>query len=125
MIRVFLNFDTSNWDEKIIQLEAGYNSPIHSTTGFIPSFLSYGTHPGTTPIETLASPYPAASDSLKNIQRSMIVPRDSIKSKNKTVAKYANTKRTPKEFTAGDKVWLSTKNLSLEDGSGNRKLHPK
>lgn len=76
-------------------------------------------------METLASPYPTASDFLKNIQRSMIVPRDSIKSKNKTVAKYANTKRTPKEFTAGDKVWLSTKNFSLEDGSGNRKLHPK
>lgn len=125
MICAFVNFDTSDWDKKIIQFEAGYNSPIHSTTGFIPSFLRYGTHPGTTPIETLASPYPAASDFVKNIQRSMIVPRDSIKSKSKTVAKYANTKRTPKEFTAEGKVWLSIKNLSLEDGSGNRKLHPK
>ena len=31
----------------------------------------------------------------------------------------------PHNFQVNDKVWLSTENLSLEDGSGTRKLHPK
>ena len=43
----------------------------------------------------------------------------------RTSAAYAQNRRTPKTFKVGDQVWLPTKNLSLQDESGNRKLHPK
>ena len=41
------------------------------------------------------------------------------------MAEYANKSRIPHKFQVDDLVWLSTKNLSIEDGSGIRKLHPK
>ena len=41
------------------------------------------------------------------------------------MAEYANKSRLPHNFAVNDKVWLSTKNLSIEEGSGSRKLHPK
>lgn len=44
---------------------------------------------------------------------------------NESMISQANKKRLPSPFKVNDKVMLSTKNLSLEDGSGMRKLHPK
>ena len=41
------------------------------------------------------------------------------------MATYANKFRKQHDFKVNDKVLLSTKNLSLEDGSGSRKLNPK
>lgn len=66
VIRDIVNFDESNWDENISDFEVAYNSAIHTTTGFAPFFPNSGTHPRTTPIETLASSNPAASDFFKN-----------------------------------------------------------
>ena len=41
------------------------------------------------------------------------------------MAEYANNSRSQHSFSVNNDVWLSTKNLSIEDGSGMRKLHPK
>ena len=45
--------------------------------------------------------------------------------KNEKTAAYANKFRKNHNFEVGDSVWLSTKNQSLEDGNGSRKLDPK
>ena len=54
-----------------------------------------------------------------------MVAQAEIRRTNETTAKYVNRKRSPKIYSVGDLVWLSTRNLSLEDGSGSRKLHKK
>ena len=41
------------------------------------------------------------------------------------MVKYSNKSRIQQKFNISDKVWLSTKHLSLEDASGSRKLDPK
>lgn len=125
MIRAFVNFGKSKWYENIVDFEVDYNSVIQSGTGLTPFFVNYGIYPRAISAETLASPYHVASDFLQNIQQSMIVARDSINSRNKPIAKYANNERTAKEFAVRDKVWLSTRKLSIEDDSRNRKLHSK
>ena len=125
MIRAFANYDKSNWDENLVDFEVAYNSSVHSTTMFTPFFLNYGIHPRTIPLQTLSSDNPSATSFLTAIQKSVKYAQENIRKSNESAAKYANRRRIPHKFAVGDLVWLSTKNLSLEDGSGNRKLHPK
>lgn len=55
----------------------------------------------------------------------MTVAPHNIEKRNEAVAKYGDKKRTPKKFALKDKVWLSTKKLSLEEGFVNRKFLPR
>ncbi len=48
-----------------------------------------------------------------------------IVKQNTNMAEYANKSRIPHSFKIDNYVWLSTRNLSLEDGSGMRKLNSK
>ena len=41
------------------------------------------------------------------------------------MVEYANNSRTPHSFNVDDDIWLSIKNISLEDGNVIRKLNPK
>ena len=125
MTRAFANFDKKNWDENIIGFEVAYNYAVHSTTLFSPFYLNYGIHPRTIPVQTLSSDNPAVASFLSNIQKSVKFAQENIMRSNDAAARYAIKRRLPHKFTVGSRVWLSTKHLSLEDGSGNRKLHPK
>ena len=125
MIRAFANYDKSNWDENIIHFEVAYNSSVHTSTTFTPYFLNYGQHIRTMPIDTLETPNPSATQMIQSQQEITEKAIENIRKSNEAMATYANRKRTPMTFQKDDQVLLSTKNLSLEDGSGNRKLHPK
>ena len=104
---------------------------LHTTLLFIAqlsvphSFLNYGIHPRTIPLQVLSSNNPSVTAFLENIQESTKFAQENIQKQNIRMAEYANKSRLPHNFAVNDKVWLSTKNLSIEDGSGSRKLHPK
>ena len=98
---------------------------MHSTTLFTPFFLNYGIHPRTIPVQTLSSNKLAVGSFIANIQNNTRFAQENIRKSNEAAAIYANKHRLPHKFAVNDEVWLSTKNLSLEDGSENRKLHPK
>lgn len=125
IIRAFANFRKDNWDEHLVDVEVAYNSAVNSTTMCSPFYVNYGIHPRTVPIEALASNNPTVEEFLRNTQESVKFAFDNIQRQNQKMAEYANKSRLPHNFKVGDQVWLSTKNLSLEDGSGCRKLHPK
>ena len=125
MIRAFANYKKDNWDEHIVDFEVAYNSAVHSTTLSTPFYINYGIHPKTLPIEGLTSNNPTVESFLESIRRITKFTHDRIILQNKRMAEYANKSRIPHTFNIGDEVWLSTKNLSIEDGSGMRKLHPK
>ena len=125
MIRSFVNYDKSNWDEFLVDFEVAYNSSAHATTTFTPFYLNYGIEPKTIPMHAIHSDSPAASNFIKNIQEAVKAAHTEIRRKNEATARYVNRRRSPKTYNVGDRVWLSTKNLSLEEGSGTCKLHPK
>ena len=125
MIRSFANFDKSNWDQYLVDFEVAYNSAVNATTGFSPFYLNYGIHPRTVPLDLLSADAPAASSFLQNMQNAIREARKQIIKANENTARYVNKSRNPANYNVGDKVWLSTKNLALEDGSGSRKLNPK
>jgi len=125
MIRAFANYNKTNWDEYLAHFEVAYNSSIHAATSFTPFFLTYGQHPRTLPIETLETENPTAEKFISTIGKATKQAIENIKKANESMAKQANRKRLPTPFKVNDKVMLSTANLTLEDGSGTRKLHPK
>lgn len=125
MIRAYVDFDKSNWDLYLTHFEVAHNSSIHTSTSFSPFYLNYGQHPRTVPLETLDSTNPSAGDFLNHMQKCEKIAKDNIAKRNESMSVQANKKRLPVPFKVNDKVLLSTKHLSLEDGSGSRKLHPK
>ena len=125
MIRAFANFRKDNWDEFLVDFEVAYNSATNATTLCTPFYINYGLHPRVTPVEALATNNPSVDDFLSSTQEATRFAFDRIKAQNAKMATYANKFRKAHEFKVGDKVWLSTKNISFEDGSGSRKLNPK
>ena len=125
MIRSFVSFDKKDWDTFLVDFEVAYNSSVNATTTLTPFYVNYGIHPRTVPLDLLTSENPASTRFLKNMQDAVQEARNQIVKANSKAAEYANKRRNPSTFKVGDKVWLSTKNLSLEDGSGSRKLNPK
>ena len=125
MIRAFVNFDKRDWDKYLVDFEVAYNSAINATTTFTPFYLNYGIHPKTVPLNLLSALHPAATKFLQNMQQAVVNAQEQIKKSNGSTARYVNQKRRPSSFQVGDKVWLSTKNLALEDGARSRKLNPK
>ena len=125
IIRAFANFRKDNWDEHLVDFEVAINSAVNSTTLCSPFFINYGVHPRTIPLEALASNNPTVDEFLKSSIESSKFAHDRIVSQNLKMAEYANKRRTSHKFKVDDMVLLSTKNLSLEDGSGSRKLNPK
>ena len=125
MIRSYANYRKNNWDEHIVDIEVAYNSAIHTTTLCSPFYLNYGRHPRTIPLEAIASNNPAVTNFINISQNSLRFARNNILSQNFSMEKQANKLRSDHPFKVGDQVLLSTKNLSLEEGSGTRKLHPK
>ncbi len=125
MIRAFANFRKDNWDEFLIDFEVAYNSSTNATTLCSPFYINYGLHPRIVPVEALATNNPSVNDFLRNTQNASQFAFHRIKEQNKKMADYANKTRKAHDFKVDDEVWLSTQNLSLEDGSGSRKLNPK
>ena len=114
-----MNSDKSSWDENLVDFEVAYNSSVQATTTFTPFYLNYGIEPKTIPSQNLHSESPAASKFIENIQRAIKIAQAEIRRTNETTAKYVNRKISPKIYSVGDLVWISTRNLSLEDESGS------
>ena len=106
-------------------IEVAYNLAVNSTSLCSPFFMSYVIHPKVFLIETIDSNNPYVSESLKSAREATEFAHNRIVSQNEKMAKYADRSRIPHNFKIGDMVLLSIKNLSLEDGSGMRKLNPK
>ena len=62
---------------------------------------------------------------LKSASEATKFARNRIVSQNEKMAEYSYRSRIPHKFKKGDIVLISTKNLSLEDGSSKRKLNRK
>ena len=62
---------------------------------------------------------------MKNIEHVIKFVHERIKEQNVKNAQCANKFRNNLDSKVGDKAWLSTKNLKLEDGSGSRKINPR
>ena len=71
MIRCFVNYDKSNWDENLVNFEVAYNSSVQATTTFTHFYLNYGIEPKTIPMQTLQSDSPATSKFIETVKEQL------------------------------------------------------
>ncbi len=122
MIRAFANYKKDNWDDNLVDFEVAYNSTVNSTTLCTPFYFNYGIHPRTIPLEGLTTNNPSAKSFLETMHDTTTFVLEFIVRQNNNMAVYANKSCIPHSFNVDDYIWLSTRNLSLEDESGMRKL---
>ena len=125
MIRAFANYKKDNWDEHLVDSQVAYNSAVNATSLCSPFFVNYGIHPRAVPINNVASRNPSEKSFLDEIHEKTKFAHDRLIEQNKKMTEAASKPRNPHTFSFYDKVRLSTNNLSIEDGSGMRKSHPK
>ncbi len=125
MIRAFASYKKDNCDDKLVDYELVYNFAFNCTTPCTPFYVNYGIHPRTIPLEGLTANNPSSKSFLESVHDTTTFVHESIVKQNIKMVECANKSRIPHYFNVDDYVWLSTRNLSLEDGSGIRKLNPK
>jgi hypothetical protein len=100
------------------------NNAKSSSTGETPFFLNYGTHPNTPMalnlpdgrLPTLDKVFTDMESTLERVKKLHTAAQDRQKT-------YADTRRIPHTFQTGDRVMLSTQNLTVKKGV--KKLQPK
>lgn len=102
VIRSFVSFDRSVWDEYLIDFEVAYSSSANATTMFTPLYFGYWTSRVTVFMDFTSSPVPAAKEFLYSVQKTTAEAQKSIKKTNYLTFEYANKKRLPIECKAAD-----------------------
>lgn len=114
----------SKWLERLPAVEWAMNAARSETTGFSPFFLNYGYRPR--PLiwkNTGDNEYPGVQAFAQKMKDAIMQAHDAILERRVKQTRAANRSRRLCPIEAGDKVYLSTKNLKLPKGK-SRKLVP-
>ncbi|GBG80434.1 hypothetical protein CBR_g30899 [Chara braunii] len=114
------------WVERLPDVELAYNSSIHPAIGISPFEFEHDS-PVTSPLDMI-TPRTAESDDhllfLRRMQELLVKARDQMAKTQQRMRQQANRQRFPCPFRAGDLVWVSAAEFSLEQDV-SRKLLPK
>jgi hypothetical protein len=142
-LRHYVGVNQTDWEEQLAMAEFAYNNSYHSATKTTPFQLNYGFEP-LTPLSLLSASgkrqrasaealfadagqdytCPAAQSFNETMAKSLTEARKWLEAARQRDKKYADPKRTAVTYEQGDRVLLSTKNLSLIK-EGSRKLLPR
>jgi len=115
MLRAFIDHKhQDNWDKFLTSLEFAYNNSVNRSTGYTPFFMLHGFHPNT-PASLLnlrASAAPAVDTMIKDIHDTLTSAKQNLAVAQMRQQVDANKKRRHEDFEVGEKVYVSTKNLS-------------
>ncbi len=128
MLRHYVNPAQDDWDKHLATAQFAYNNAWQESINETPFFLNYGCHPRTPMSHGLPSPaqarVPAAYNFVKQMHASIEDAKRSLRAAQDRQKRYADEHRRDVEFTVGDKVLLSTRNIKLK-AVGANKLMPK
>ena len=125
MLRAYVDSRQSNWEDFLSAVEIAYNNSVQASTGFAPHFLNHG-QDLQLPIDRLnteKTDNPAASELLGGIKAALEIAKTNLAQAQRTQAKYADQARREVSYKVGDRVMLSTANLSYRGKTA--KLLPK
>ena len=116
-LRVYSNWEQSNWAALLFLAEFAYNNSVHSVTGFTPFFMLYGFHPKIffrAEDSSIKGRVPAANQRIQNLHVARQRYSELAKKAHEEQAKYYNKAHIPMTYKIGDLVLLSTKNLRVK-----------
>src|SRR5690606_18002120 len=109
-LRVYCDYQQSNWADFLTMAECCHNNTVSSTTGVTPFFANYGYHPRyeifpnqNLPLSTpeIIGDYVAQLAKLEDLLRSEMTLAQA------TYVEHANKRRSaPLDLKEGDEVWL-------------------
>ena len=129
MLRSFCNSRMNDWDHYLAPVEFAYNNSKHSVTGYTPFKADTGRNPidpSTVQTERVnrGLRVRAPEQFLQDWQQIISSTRDRIVEMKQRMKAEMDGRRQYAEFAVGDKVWLSSKFLSLPGFGKNRALIP-
>ena len=144
-LRHYINPHQDNWEELLPLAEFAINNACHESTGTTPFRLNYGFDPST-PLSRslrgrkgqdnlsgekerrrqllLENKVPAAARFSEQMVEELTVAKQHLEAAQQRQKSQADKRRNPSGFQVGDRVLLSTVNLSLK-ATGTRKLMPR
>jgi len=125
MLRSYVSTNQTDWDEHVSMLELAYNNATQASTQFSPFFMNYGLHPNIpgSMFKPATSTNPASNQFLDLISGSMQAAKLHLSRAQLRQKQFADRKRRELEFSEGEEVLLSTRNLTLPGPAA--KLQPK
>ena len=130
MLRHFVKSDQTNWDILLPMAEFAINNSHHESVGATPFVLNYGRTPNTPLGNVLSSlrlgrrDAPGVKQYVKQLQHAQYSAKKCLEAAQQRQKAYADIKRRHVEYKLGDKVLLSTKNITLKM-LGTAKLLPR
>ncbi len=114
MLRIYTSYKQDNWDDYLPAAEFAYNNSKQASTGFSPFELDCGFTPLTPISMAMETPsnVKAANDFIEHWDTMIKTAKDNLQDAQERQTKYANQHRRHSEFELGDKVLLSTRNIT-------------
>ena len=113
-LRHFCSYDQANWSQFLVTAEIAYNHAPVESTGKSPWEHLYGFNPR---VDTVAGQQregtsPAGLSRAIQFEEDMEILRAHLTRAQAVMKRKADVHRQPAPFQVGDKVWLSTRNLT-------------
>ena len=120
MLRSYVNWRQTDWDEHLATLEMAVNNAKQASTGFSPFYLNYGQEVQL-PLDAAlraarVCKNPEAADRIRRLKEDLEKAKDSIRQAQQRQGHYADQHRREVKLTVGDQVLLSTEHLKLKGG---------
>lgn len=120
-LRAFVDAQMTDWDELLPVCQLAINNSYHSTVENTPFYLEHGCHPyipGMTTFKRAGVPSALVSAVRRQwpvkLKDALLRARKAMKVATERNKRHFDSRRKPKEFSVGDRVLLSTKNLNLK-----------
>lgn len=112
MLRQMVSTDQWDWVQKLLGIEFALNLAVSDSTGYSPFVMNYGRPPHSF-IWDNVSEYPGVNEFTEITKHAIMATHDQIIAARVGQTFHANSCRHGANFTMGDPVYLSTKNLRL------------
>jgi hypothetical protein len=125
MLRCMVDDMQKDWVDHLTNCEIAYNSSQHSSTQHSPYYLNHGEEMRK-PIHIILDPpstNPDTSAIINQLHASLERAREYLVTAQQRQAAHANKTRRDVRYNLGDRVWLSTTNLTLPTTASNKLQH--
>lgn len=110
-LRIFCNYEQSNWSDLLSLAEFAHNNSLNSSTQMTPFFANQGYHPQFSSLVNTTSPSPPATSQVQEIDVTLENLQANLRHAQEAYTTFANNHRRAHNFKIGDLVFLNRKNI--------------